>query len=298
MITKPLIELPLLAAIWGASFIFMKIGGPDFGPFLFMAMRTLVASLFLLPLVYLKKQQSALIGYSQKIFIVGLLNTAIPFVLFGWATLSLSAGNTAVLNGTTPMFGAIIAYFWLKNKLSLSAIIGICIGFLGVYFLMFDKITTNTGNVILPTLAVMLAAFCYGLSANYTKKYLQGISPLALAAGSQISATIVLLPISMFFLPSALPSNSSIMAVIALGIMCTGIAYIMFFRLIAAIGPAKTISVTYLIPIFGIIWGVIFLDESVTFWTFVGGGLIFTGVALTTGVLNKRKLSVKDKLTH
>lgn len=298
MITKPLIELPLLAAIWGASFIFMKIGGPDFGPFLFMAMRTLVASLFLLPLVYLKKQQSALIGYSQKIFIVGLLNTAIPFVLFGWATLSLSAGNTAVLNGTTPMFGAIIAYFWLKDKLSLSAIIGICIGFLGVYFLMFDKITTNTGNVILPTLAVMLAAFCYGLSANYTKKYLQGISPLALAAGSQISATIVLLPISMFFLPSALPSNSSIMAVIALGIMCTGIAYIMFFRLIAAIGPAKTISVTYLIPIFGIIWGVIFLDESVTFWTFVGGGLIFTGVALTTGVLNKRKLSVKDKLTH
>ncbi len=298
MITKPLIELPLLAAIWGASFIFMKIGGPDFGPFLFMAMRTLVASLFLLPLVYLKKQQSALIGYSQKIFIVGLLNTAIPFVLFGWATLSLSAGNTAVLNGTTPMFGAIIAYFWLKDKLSLSAIIGICIGFLGVYFLMFDKITTNTGNVILPTLAVMLAAFCYGLSANYTKKYLQGISPLALAAGSQISATLVLLPISMFFLPSAIPSNSSIMAVIALGIMCTGIAYIMFFRLIATIGPAKTISVTYLIPIFGIIWGVIFLDESVTFWTFVGGGLIFTGVALTTGVLNKRKLSVKTRLTH
>jgi len=290
VITKPLIELPLLAAIWGASFIFMKIGGPDFGPFLFMAMRTLVASLFLLPLVYLKKQQSALIGYSKKIFIVGLLNTAIPFVLFGWATLSLSAGNTAVLNGTTPMFGAIIAYFWLKDKLSFSAIVGICIGFIGVYFLMFDKITTNTGNVILPTLAVMLAAFCYGLSANYTKKYLQGISPLALAAGSQISATIVLLPISMFFLPSTLPSNSSIMAVIALGVICTGIAYIMFFRLIVAIGPAKTISVTYLIPIFGIIWGVIFLDESVTFWTFIGGGLIFTGVALTTGVLNKHKL--------
>ena len=288
MTTKPLIELPLLAAIWGASFIFMKIGGSDFGPVLFMAMRTFVASLFLLPLLYLKNQQSALIEHSQKIFIVGLLNTAIPFVLFGWATLSLSAGNTAVLNGTTPMFGAIIAYFWLKDKLSLSAIIGICIGFIGVYFLMFDKLTANSSNVILPTLAVMLAAFCYGLSASYTKKYLQDISPLALASGSQISATLILLPISMFFLPSTLPSNSSIMAVIALGVVCTGIAYIMFFRLITAIGPARTISVTYLIPVFGIIWGVIFLDESVTSWTFIGGGLILTGVALTTGVLNKR----------
>lgn len=295
---KPLIELTLLAAIWGASFIFMKIGGPDFGPILFMAMRTLVASLFLLPLVYLKKQQYVLVRYSHKIFIVGLLNTAIPFVLFGWATLSLNAGNTAVLNGTTPMFGAIVAYFWLKDKLSLSAIIGLGIGFIGVYFLMFDKITNNTTNTILPTLAVMLAAFFYGLSANYTKKYLQGISPFVLAAGSQISATLVLLPISMFYLPSTLPNNSSIMAVIALGIICTAIAYIMFFRLIDQIGPAKTISVTYLIPIFGIIWGVIFLDESVTLWTFIGGGLIFTGVALTTGVFNKKQLVTKTKSAH
>ena len=289
MVTKPLIELPLLAAIWGSSFIFMKIGGHEFGPILFMAMRTLIASLFLLPLVYLNNQQSALSGYWKKIFIVGMLNTAIPFVLFGWATLSLTAGNTAVLNGTTPMFGAIIAYFWLKDKLSPSAIIGILMGFVGVYFLMFDKIMDNNNHVILPTLAVMLAAFCYGLSANYTKMYLQGISPIALAAGSQISATIILLPVSMLFLPSALPSNSAFMAVLALGVVCTGIAYIMFFRLIEAIGPAKTISVTYLIPVFGIMWGVIFLNETVTSWTFIGAGLIFTGVALTTGVIKRRK---------
>lgn len=290
MVTKPLIELPLLAAIWGASFIFMKIGSPEFGPILFMAMRTLVASLFLIPLVFINQKQHVLFEHRQKIFIVGLLNTAIPFVLFGWATLTLTAGNTAVLNGTTPMFGALIAYFWLKDKLSFPAVIGICIGFIGVYFLMFDKIMVENSTVLLPTLAVMLAAFCYGLSANYTKMYLQGISPLALAAGSQISATIVLLPISFFYLPSVMPSQSAVLSVIALGVVCTGIAYIMFFRLIEAIGPAKTISVTYLIPVFGIFWGVIFLNETVTYWTLLGTCLIFTGVALTTGIISKKKL--------
>lgn len=295
MVTKPLIELPLLAAIWGASFIFMKIGSPEFGPILFMAMRTLVASLFLLPLLFISKQQSALSGYWNKIFIVGALNTAIPFVLFGWAALTLSAGNTAVLNGTTPMFGALVAYFWLKDKLSFSAAIGICVGFLGVYFLMFDKIMIEKAPVILPTLAVMLAALCYGVSANYTKMYLKGISPLALAFGSQMSATILLLPVALFFLPEQLPSTAASLSVIALGVLCTGIAYIIFFRLIDALGPTKAISVTYLIPIFGIIWGILFLNETITYWTIFGAILICLGVALTTGVITFNK---RNKLKH
>jgi len=293
MLTRPFIELPLLAAIWGASFIFMKIGSPEFGPVLFMAMRTLVASLFLLPLLLISKQQSALTGVWKNIFIVGTLNTAIPFVLFGWATLTLSAGNTAVLNGTTPMFGAIVAYFWLKDKLSFSAAIGIFVGFLGVYFLMFDKIMIEKSPVILPILAVMVAALCYGISANYTKKYLTGISPLALAAGSQISATIILVPIALFFLPQQLPSSAATLSVITLGVLCTGIAYILFFRLLGALGPTKAISVTYLIPIFGIIWGILFLNESITYWTVFGAILICIGVALTTGVIsfnNKKKM--------
>lgn len=291
MVTKPIIELPLLAAIWGASFIFMKIGSPEFGPILFMAMRTLVASLFLIPLLFINKKQSALSGRWHKIFIVGTLNTALPFVLFGWATLTLSAGNTSVLNGTTPMFGALVAYFWLKDKLSFSAAIGIFLGFLGVYLLMFDKIMIENSPVILPTLAVMLAALCYGISANYTKMYLSGISPLALAAGSQISATVLLLPLSLFFLPETLPSTNATLSVIALGIVCTGVAYILFFRLIDALGPTKAISVTYLIPVFGILWGVIFLNETITYWTILGAIVICLGVALTTGVIKFNKKS-------
>jgi drug/metabolite transporter (DMT)-like permease len=289
MTTRPLIELPLLAAIWGSSFIFMKIGGAEFGPVLFMAIRTLVASLFLLPLIFIYKQHKNLQGYRTKIFVMSLFSTTIPFVLFGWATLTLSAGITSVLNATTPMFGAIVAFLWLKDKLSTSAFIGLFVGFIGVYFLMFDKLTGQSNNIILPTLAVMLASFCYGVSANFTKRYLNGVKPLVLATGSQLSATAVLLPLSLFFLPNKVPSHDAFLSVILLGVICTGFAYLLFFRLITTLGPTKAISVTYLIPAFGLFWGVVFLNEVISSWMIFGCCLILTGVALTTGLLKFNK---------
>ncbi|NQZ83638.1 MAG: DMT family transporter [Colwellia sp.] len=289
MTVRPLIELPLLAAIWGASFIFMKLGGAEFGPFLFMAIRTLIASVFLLPLLLLNKQHLNLNGYYVKIFIMAMFSTAIPFILFGWATLTLTAGITSVLNATTPMFGAIVAFLWLKDKLSLSAVFGLILGFIGVYFLMYDKLVIAQEDVILPTLAVMLASLCYGISANFTKRYLTGVKPLALATGSQVSATLVLLPISLFFLPETIPSDSAMLSVLLLGILCTGIAYVIFFRLITFLGPTKAISVTYLIPVFGLFWGVIFLNEIITSWMMLGCGFVLSGVALTTGAVKLRK---------
>lgn len=289
MIIRPIIELPLLAAIWGASFLFMKIGGSEFGPVLFMAMRTLVASLLLVTILIYKKQFTLLYKNTKNIFIVGLMNTAIPFVLFGWATLTLSAGSTSVLNATTPMFGAVVAIIWLKDKLTQSAMLGLVLGFIGVYFLMFEKLNMPQSKVILPTFAVMLASLFYGISANYTKKYLSNVKPLVLAAGSQISATIVLLPISLMFLPEAVPSLEAINAVIVLGIVCTGFAYIIFFRLISVLGPTKAISVTYLIPAFGLFWGALFLNEEITATMLFGCSLILFGVALTTGLISLRR---------
>ncbi len=288
-----LIELVTLAAIWGASFIFMRIGSPEFGPVLFMALRTLTASIFLLPLVYLAKQQKALKGYKLKMLIAGQLNTAIPFVLFGYATLTLAAGTTSVLNSTTPMFGAIVAYLWLKEKLSTSATFGLLIGFIGVYLLVSDKISVDEYDIIGPAVAALVASFCYGFSANYTKKYLSGINSVALAAGSQISASLTLIPISLFFLPTTLPSNEAVISVILLGVVCTGIAYIIFFRLIANLGPARAMSVTYLIPAFGLLWGSLLLDETISQWMIIGCGFILTGVALTTGLLKLNKTSAQ-----
>lgn len=292
---KYFFELLLLASLWGSSFIFMRIGSPEFGPILFMALRTLTASLFLLPLVFIAKKQGEFNGYKIKIFIVGIFNTAIPFVLFGYATLTLSGGLTSVLNATTPMFGAIVAYLWFRDKMSISASFGLLIGFVGVYLLMLDKISIGQQNILLPTLAALLASLCYGISANYTKRYLTGISSTVLASGSQVAASIVLLPISLFFLPTHMPSNSAIMSVLLLGVLCTGIAYIIFFHLIANLGPAKAISVTYLIPAFGLFWGSIFLNELITSSMIIGCGFILTGVALATGVLRFTK--VKTEIT-
>ena len=288
--------LILLAAIWGASFMFMRVGVPEFGPIIFTTLRTGIAAVFLLFCLALFKETKALKGQWRDIFVVGALNTAIPFVLFGYATLTLTAGTTSVLNATTPMFGAIVAYAWLKDKLSLSSTFGLVIGFLGVYLLVsenlhFDLTLTQPAvksNTLLPTLAAMLAALCYGISANYTKKYLSNIKPLALAAGSQIAATALLLPLSLFFLPQTLPSSNALWSVLLIGIVCTGFAYILFFRLIAQLGPAKAISVTYLIPAFGILWGGLFLGEIISFMMLIGCGVILLGVALTTGVLQRK----------
>ena len=294
MTPRLVFELLLLAAIWGASFIFMRIGSPEFGPILFMALRTLTASIFLLPLVFIAKKQAAFKGYKAKIFVVGIFNTAIPFVLFGYATLTLSGGLTSVLNATTPMFGAIVAYIWFRDKLTVVASFGLLIGFVGVYLLVLDKITLGQQNILLPTLAALLASLCYGLSANYTKRYLSGISSTVLATGSQVAATLVLLPISFFFIPTQWPSDSAIISVLLLGVLCTGVAYIIFFHLIENLGPSKAISVTYLIPAFGLFWGSLFLDEVITAGMIIGCGFILTGVALATGLLKlpKRKIGI------
>jgi len=290
------IELLLLAAIWGASFLFMRVGVPEFGAILFTTFRTGIAALFLFACLAFYQETNTMKGHWRDIFMVGALNTAIPFSLFGYATLTLTAGTTSVLNATAPMFGAIVAYCWLKDKLTFSAALGLGIGFFGVYLLVYDNLhfasqapeDAHDNNVLLPTLAAMLAALCYGISANYTKKYLANIKPLALAAGSQIAATLMLLPLSVFFIPEVLPSATAIGSVLLIGIICTGVAYVLFFRLIAQLGPAKAISVTYLIPAFGILWGGIFLAESISLMMLIGAGVILFGVALTTGVLKRK----------
>lgn len=293
---KASIELLLLAAIWGASFMFMRVGAPEFGPIVFAALRTGIAAIFLITCLVLFKETKALKGRWRDIFVVGALNTAIPFTLFSFATLTLTAGTASVLNATAPMFSAIVAYIWLKDKLSLSAMFGLVIGFIGVYLLVSDNLHFDIeftdksveNNALLPTLAAMLATLCYGISANYTKKNLSTIKPLALAAGSQISATTMLLPLSLFFIPETLPSSNAMWSVLLIGVICTGVAYILFFRLIAQLGPAKAISVTYLIPAFGILWGALFLGETISLMMLLGGGIILFGVALTTGVLRRK----------
>ncbi|MGJ8693860.1 MAG: DMT family transporter [Thalassotalea sp.] len=283
---KQFLELTLLAAIWGASFLFMRIASPELGPVMLMTLRVVIATLCLLPVIFFTKQVKYFRGQWQHLLVVGFFSTALPFTLFGYATLHLAAGLASVLNTTTPMFGVIIAFLWFKEKISWSGVIGLMIGFIGIYLLLFEKIHhQQTEQVLLPTLAILLATFCYAFAANYAKCYLSTIKPMVQATGSLISASIILLPISCFFIPDHAISNQAIISILLLGTVCTGIAYIIFFRLLAKIGPNNTISVTYLIPIFGIMWGSILLQEQITSFMITGVIVVLLGVSLSTGLL-------------
>jgi len=276
------VALVFLAAIWGASFLFLRISSPEFGPVALIFVRTAVASIVLLPFVWHYKQVSDLFRHWKMFLFVGAVSTALPFTLFSYTSLYLPAGNSSILNATTPFFSAIIAIFWLKEHLSGYAWLGLIVGFSGVYFLSFDQVSANS-IVLLPVLAALWATFLYGFSSCYVKLYMTDFKPITVAAGSQIYATVILLPFAIFMWPADMPSAGSWWSAIAMGVISTAIALIIFFRLIQRVGVTRTLAVTYLIPLFGLFWGYLFLDEVLTAKMFIGGALVLLGVGFTSG---------------
>ena len=287
MSTLSVFKLALLGAIWGSSFLFMREAAPEFGIYGLVEVRTVLATLFLLPFVLLRKQWGDVKQYWRHIAVVGIINTAIPFVLFNYSSLHLEAGYNSILNATAPMFGAVIAFLWLTERLSRMAMLGLFVGFIGVVQLSWAKLAGGEVSFI-PIATALLATFCYGIAASYMKRFMQGIRPLAIAAGSQLFASIVLLPFSLMTWPSEMPSQTAWLQTITLAIVCTGVAYILYFDLIATEGPSKAITVAYLVPLFGVIWGGVFLDERLSLPEYLGGSCIILGVALTNGLLSRR----------
>jgi drug/metabolite transporter (DMT)-like permease len=283
------LKLLFLSMVWGASFLFMRVAAPEFGPIALIAMRVLIASLFLLPLLIRAGLAPSLLEHAPGLFVVGCINSAIPFCLFAFATLSLSAGFTGVINAVAPLFTAIVAFVWLGERLSRLAVVGLAVGFAGVVLLVSDKLDFDGGAATIGILAAMLASLSYGIAANYTRVKFTGVGSLELATGSQLAASILLLPLCFWFWPVTTPSMSSWVAVLVLGVVCTGVAYILFFRLIARLGPSKAITVTFLVPLTAMIFGALFLDETITLEMLLGCGLILLGTALATGLVRRRK---------
>jgi len=280
------IELTGLAAIWGASFLFMRMGAAEFGPVALAAVRVWGATLFLLPLLALRGQTGALRTHWRPIFIVGITNSALPFLCFSYAALSITAGLSSIFNASTPLFGALIAWLWLKDRLTPSRTLGLAIGFLGVLWLAWDKASFKPGaSSGWAVLACLAATLLYGFSGSFTKRFLTGVPPLAVATGSQLSSALLLAVPAVLWWPSAMPSVTAWSAAALLAVGCTGVAYILFFRLIAHIGPANALSVTFLIPVFAVLWGWMFLHEGLTAQMLVGCAVILLGTSLTTGIL-------------
>ncbi|WP_158768508.1 DMT family transporter [Paraglaciecola sp. L1A13] len=296
MQARHFIELIFLAGIWGAAFIFTRTATPEFGPISLITMRAGIASLILLPFVCNRLALAQITKHWQGILIVGLTNTAIPFCLFSYSLLHIGAGYASVMNATAPMFGALIGLLWLKQRISGLAVVGLVIGFMGVAILSAAQAAAFNALAVLPTLATLGATALYGYAGCFTKQYLSDVSPMALAAGSLFAATLCLLPLNIWFMPSSLPSSSSWIDAIALGSLCTALAYLLYFRLIANVGPSNALMVAYLIPAFGIMWGIILLGETFTMLMWAGVVLVISGVVLATGIIERRRLKIKPAL--
>jgi drug/metabolite transporter (DMT)-like permease len=283
-----LLELCLLAAIWGASFLFLRIAAPEFGPLTLIALRVGIAALVLAPVLRSALARSQLRAKAWPLLVVGISNSALPFGLFAYSTLYVNAGLDSILNATTPIWTALIAAAWFQAGLGRQQLAGLLLGLAGVVLLVWDTVGAGMAGVPLAVAAALLAAVCYGFAVNYSKRHLAGVQPLVVAFGSQFFAAIVLLPVALPFWPRHAIAISTWGCVAALGAVCTGFAYILYFRLIERVGAAYAASVTFLIPLFGLIWGALFLGEKVTPAMLAGCAIVLLGTALASGKLANR----------
>ena len=275
-----ILELLLLAACGSTSFLFMRIAAPALGPVWLIEARVLICGLVLLP--WLLRQ--GLLGQMKEkyrfLVIVGLLNSAIPFVLFAFAALWLPAGLSSILNATAPLSGLVIAAIWFRTSVTLSKLLGFVAGFAGVVVLIGWRHFAQTPSFFPAVVAGLIGALMYAIAAPYIKKNLAGVPALVTTTGSQLSAALILSPALPFTVPKTFPTMTVILAVLGLAILSTAFAYFLYFRLIEKLGATQALTVTYLNPIFAIFWGNLILQESITPSMVVGCALILLGVAV------------------
>ncbi|HEY3367186.1 MAG TPA: DMT family transporter [Symbiobacteriaceae bacterium] len=281
--SKNLGALLLLSALWGGSFLFMRIAAPSLGPILLIELRVAIAGLALLGYALATKRVPPLHSHWRQYLVIGAINSALPFVLISTAELYLPASLAATLNATTPLFGAIVATVWMGEALTVRKISGLLLGFAGVATLAGLGPLPLTATTLWSMAASLVAAISYGVAAVYTKVKVQGGQPQALALYSQLFAAVLLMPLVPFSLPSAWPSMTVIVSVLTLALLSTAFAYLLYFQLIVNVGPTKAVMVTYLAPGFGMLWGAVFLQEQLGVASFLGFGLILCSVALVSG---------------
>jgi drug/metabolite transporter (DMT)-like permease len=289
MKTRELGDLVLLGALWGASFLFMRVATPAFGPVALIALRVGLAAAILVPLALAAGHGAVLRRRAGSIAWMGLSNSALPFVLFACATLSLTAGFAALLNATAPMWTALLAWVWLGERIARARVLGLLLGMAGVAVLVGDRVglRADAHAALLAMGAGLLATLCYGYAANYTRRRLSDVPPLAAAAGSQAGSALMLAPFAVWTWPAELPGLLDWLAVLGLGVFCTALAYVLYFRLIQRVGPTGAVSVTFLIPMFALLWGALFLGEGLSGGMALGGVIVLLGTALATGVLGR-----------
>jgi drug/metabolite transporter (DMT)-like permease len=271
------LELMILGAIWGASFLFMRVAAHDFGAFGIVEVRLFLGALVLLPLLWRARAQ-----FNLRLWIrlagIAAINSAIPFVLFAWAAQRAPAGIGAIANATAVMFTALVALVFYGEPISARRTVGLIAGFVGVAVLASGKMG---GISVWPAaLAGTGAALLYGFGANLIRRQLVGLPAGAVAAATLLCAAAFISPLAIATWPSVPIPGVSWLCAVLLGVMCTGIAFALYYRLISRIGAPRASTVTYLVPLFGVLWAWLALGEPLTVTMAVAGALILGGVAL------------------
>ena len=281
------LTLLFLAAIWGASFLFMRVASPEFGPIPLVLVRVGVAMLCLLPFVLSKSNRGYLRSHARPLFLVGMLNSALPFCLFNFASLSLEAGFTSLLNATTPLFTALIGWFWWKQPLRVAQRCGLLLGVVGVAILAGDKLSFKAGGTGWAVLAGLAGATCYGIILHITRRDLADVPAPVSAGGGLIWATMVIAPFAIPMWPDVPLSITAWGCALGLALLSSALAYVLLFWLIARVGATSTATVTFIIPVFAIFWGWLFLGEQLTVRVLLGMVLTFMGTGFVTRVFSR-----------
>lgn len=272
------LELGLLGAIWGASFMFMRVAAPEFGSTPLVAIRLGLGALILLPFLW-RERRAFPAALWPRLALIGAVNSAIPFTLFAWAAQRAPAGVGAITNSMAVLFVALIAFLFYGEKIGTRRAIALVAGFAGVIVLASGKV--GGASIGLPVAAGTTAAFLYGIGANLVKRHLAGLPATAVAAATLTCAALMTAPFAIAQWPAHAVSATSWAAVAALGVICTGIAFVMYYRLIARIGAPRAATTTYLVPLFGVGWAWLLLDEPLTLAMAIAGALILGSVVLS-----------------
>jgi drug/metabolite transporter (DMT)-like permease len=294
MATTDVLLLLALSGIWGSSFIFIRHLAPIIGPVATADARMLLAGVALVLFFLLTRFKPEWRKNAKRFLVIGLLNSAIPFVLYSVAALVLPAAMEAIFNSMSPMFGAIFAALWLNEKLTPRKIAGLLLGVGGVVTMSSLSGLSFSLETVLAVGACILAPLCYGLAGVYIRTRASDVRPMAIAGGSQLFGGIALMPFLALFPPAASAIDVRVaLVVVAFALLCSAVAYLIYYKLIADIGPTKALTVTFLIPVFAMVWGLIFLHETITWSMILGAGIILIGTFLVAAQRRTREKKVE-----
>jgi len=269
------ILLTFLGALWGSAFMFIKVATPEFGPIALVNARLIIASFIFLPILLRSKYIHLLKPIWRQVLVLAILNNAIPFTLFSYASFGADSNILAILNATTAFNTMIIAYIWIGENVSLKQLFGLLLGFIGIFILVNPQ---NSETTLISSMSALLASFFYSYSTVYIQRQSVNANKMVLIGWSIIFSAVIMLPVTIFYLPDSIPSISAIGSAIWLGAISTGLGFLGYVRLIDKIGAVKTSTVAYFLPVFGIIWGAIFLDEIISSTIIIGCLIVLIGI--------------------